>query len=85
MADDVILAFACAHECEGIRDYSAGREVSFVYACIVEAWVSISEPKVKFNQIGITAVRRDKLRDKTMRDRAKTHVSLPVVGGKGLG
>lgn len=43
-----------------------------MYACIVEAWVSLSEPKAMFNQVGNAAVKRDKQGDKTMRDSAKT-------------
>jgi len=60
------------HAYRGRWRQSPGREVSFMNACIVKAWVIISLPKAKFNQIGIRAMKRDELRDKSMRDTAKT-------------
>lgn len=73
MADDVTLAFVCVCAMLSVyRTIQQGERSPSWYACIVESWVSISEPKAKFNQIGITAGGRDTLRDKTMRDGAKS-------------
>lgn len=38
-------AWMCIHKCTGyMRQLISGREVSFVGACIMEVWVSVSEP-----------------------------------------